>query len=101
MVDSETGETLFNSIYPQSKINEINWAEYNGDYKMVYPGSWDWEIIKTGADFVDISKYAELQKLFSQKPTGSELNQLGTGFLKEMATVVKRGVETKIIEITP
>jgi curli biogenesis system outer membrane secretion channel CsgG len=101
MVDSETGETLFNSIYPQSKINEINWAEYNGDYKMVYPGSWDWEIIKTGADFVDISKYAELQKLFSQKPTGSELNQLSTGFLKEMSTVVKRGVETKIIEITP
>jgi len=101
MVDSETGETLFNSIYPQSKINEINWAEYNGDYKMVYPGSWDWEIIKTGADFVDISKYAELQKLFSQKPTGSELNQLSTGFLKEMSTVVKRGVATKIIEITP
>ncbi len=101
MVDSETGETLFNSIYPLNKINEIDWAEFNGDYKMVYPGNWNWELIKTGEDHVDISKYNELQKLFSQKPMGNELNQMRTSFLIELAGLVKRGVETKIIEVTP
>ena len=101
MIDSETGETIFNSIYPQSKINEIDWAEYNGDYRMVYPGSWNWELIKTSADHVDISKYAELQKLFNQKPLGSELNQMSSAVLMEMSTSVKRGVGTRIFELTP
>ena len=101
MVDSETGETLFNSVYPLNKVSEIEWAEYNGDYKMVYPGYWNWELIKTGEDRVDITKYNELQKLFTQKPIGNELNQLRTNFMIELSAVVKRGVETKIIEATP
>ena len=101
MVDSETGETLFNSIYPLNKMSEIDWAEFNGDYKMVYPGNWNWELIKTGEDHVDISKYADLQLLFSKKPMGNELNQMRTSFLIELAGLVKRGVETKIVEVTP
>jgi len=101
MVDAETGETLFNSVYPLSKVSEIDWAEYSGDYKMVYPGNWKWELMKTGEDYVDVSKYAEVQKLFSQKPVGNELNQLRTNSLIELSNVVKRGVETKIIEVTP
>lgn len=101
MVDAETGETLFNSVYPLNKLSEIEWAEYNGDYKVVYPGHWNWELIKTGEDRVDVSKYTELQKLFSQKPLGNELNQLRTNFLIELSHVVKKGVETKIIELTP
>ena len=101
MVDAETGETLFNSVYPLSKVSEIDWAEYSGDHKMVYPGNWNWELIKTGEDRVDVSKYTELQKLFSQKPLGNELNQLRTNFLIELSNVVKKGVETKIIELTP
>jgi hypothetical protein len=82
-------------------LSEIEWAEYNGDYKMVYPGNWKWELIKTGEDHVDISKYAELQKLFKQKPLGNELNQLRTNFLLELSSTVKIGLETKIIELTP
>lgn len=101
MVDSETGETLFNSVYPLNKVNEIDWAEYNGDYKMVYPGEWNWELIRTGEDRVDITKYNELQKLFAQKPIGNELNQMRTNFMIELSNLVKKGVETKIIEITP
>ena len=101
MVDSETGETLFNSVYPLNKMSEVDWAEYNGDYKMVYPGDWNWELIRTGEDHVDITKYNELQKLFSQKPMGNELNQLRTNFMIELSGFVKRGVETKIIEVTP
>ncbi len=101
MVDAETGETLFNAVYPLSKVSEIEWAEYNGDYKMVYPGHWNWELMKTGEDHVDVSKYAELQKLFKQKPLGNELNQLRTNSLLELSGTVKRGVETKIIELTP
>ena len=101
MVDAETGETLFNSIYPLNRINEINWAEYNGDYKMIYPGYWNWELIKTSEDNVDISDYNDLQKLFNQKPMGSELNQMQTNFLIELSSLVKRGVESKVIEVTP
>lgn len=101
MVDSETGETLFNSVYPLNKINELDWAEYNGDHKLVYPGEWSWELIRTGEDRVDITKYAELQKLFAQKPLGNELNQLRTNFMIELAALVKKGVDTKIIEVTP
>jgi hypothetical protein len=101
MVDSETGETLFNSVYPLNKMSEVDWAEYNGDYKMVYPGDWNWELIRTGEDHVDITKYNDLQKLFSQKPMGNELNQLRTNFMIELSGLVKRGVETKIIEVTP
>ena len=101
MVDSETGETLFNSVYPLNKMSEVDWAEYNGDHKMVYPGDWNWELIRTGDDHVDITKYNDLQKLFSQKPMGNELNQLRTNFMIELSGFVKRGVETKIIELTP
>jgi hypothetical protein len=101
MVDSETGETLFNSVYPLNKMSEVDWAEYNGDYKMVYPGDWNWELIRTGEDHVDIAKYNDLQKLFNQKPMGNELNQLRTNFMIELSGFVKRGVETKIIEVTP
>lgn len=101
MVDSETGETLFNSVYPLNEVSEIDWAEYNGDYKMVYPGEWNWELIRTGDDRVDITKYNDLQKLFIQKPIGNELNQLRTNFMIELSNFVKRGVETKIIEVTP
>lgn len=101
MVDAETGETLFNSVYPLTKQSELEWAEYNGDFKMVYPGNWTWELLRTGDDHVDVSKYAELQKLFNQKPIGNELNQLRTSFLIEMSQIVKRGVETKIIEVNP
>ncbi len=101
MVDSETGETLFNSVYPLNKMSEVDWAEYNGDYKMVYPGDWNWELIRTGEGHVDITKYNDLQKLFSQKPMGNELNQLRTNFMIELSGFVKRGVETKIIEVTP
>ena len=101
MVDSETGETLFNSVYPLNKVSELDWAEYNGDYKMVYPGDWNWELIRTGEDHVDITKYNDLQKLFSQKPMGNELNQLRTNFMIELSGFVKKGVETKIIEVTP
>ena len=101
MVDAETGETLFNSVYPLNKVNEIDWAEYNGDYKLIYPGSWNWELIRTGEDHVDITKYADLQKLFSQKPVGTELNQIRTDFLIEMSGAVKKGVEVKIVEATP
>ncbi len=101
MVDSETGETLFNSVYPLNKVSEIDWAEYNGDYKMVYPGNWNWELLRTGDDHVDITNYNDLQKLFGQKPMGNELNQLRTNFMIELSGFVKRGVETKIIEVTP
>ena len=101
MVDSETGETLFNSVYPLNKVIDIDWAEYNGDYKMVYPGDWNWELLRTGEDRVDITKYNDLQKLFSQKPMGNELNQLRTNFMIELSSFVKRGVENKIIEVTP
>jgi tetratricopeptide (TPR) repeat protein len=101
MVDSETGETLFNSVYPLNEVSEIDWAEYNGDYKMVYPGEWNWELIRTADDRVDITKYNDLQKLFTQKPIGNELNQLRTNFMIELSNFVKRGVETKIIEVTP
>ena len=101
MVDSETGETLFNSVYPLNKMSEVDWAEYNGDYKMVYPGDWNWELIRTGEDHVDITKYNDLQKLFTQKPMGNELNQLRTNFMIELSGFVKRGVETKIVEVTP
>ena len=101
MVDSETGETLFNSVYPLSKISEVDWAEYNGDYKMVYPGDWNWELIRTNEDHVDITKYNDLQKLFAQKPIGNELNQMRTNFMIELSRAVKRGVETKIVEATP
>ena len=68
---------------------------------MVYPGEWNWELIRTGDDRVDVSKYNDLQKLFSQKPIGNELNQLRTNFMIELSNFVKRGVETKIIEVTP
>jgi hypothetical protein len=101
MVDAETGETLFNSVYPLNNVNEIDWAEYNGDYKLIYPGSWNWELIRTGEDRVDITKYADLQKLFRQKPVGNELNQIRTDFLIEMSSAVKKGVEVKIVEATP
>ena len=101
MVDSETGETLFNSVYPLNKVSEIDWAEYNGDYKMVYPGNWNWELLRTGDDHVDITNYNDLQKLFGQKPMGNELNQLRTNFMIELSGFAKRGVETKIIEVTP
>ena len=101
MIDSETGETLFNSVYPLNKASEIDWAEYNGDHKMVYPGEWNWELIRTGEDRVDLAKYNDLQKLFSQKPMGNELNQLRTNFMIELSDVVKRGVETRIVEVTP
>jgi hypothetical protein len=68
---------------------------------MVYPGDWNWELIRTGEDHVDITKYNDLQKLFSQKPMGNELNQLRSNFMIELSGFVKRGVETKIIEVTP
>jgi hypothetical protein len=32
---------------------------------------------------------------------GNELNQLRTNFMIELSGFVKRGVETKIIEVTP
>ena len=101
MVDAETGETLFNSVYPLNQVNEIDWAEYNGDHTMVYPGYWNWELIKTAEDRVDISKYKDLQALFNKKPLGNELNQMRTSFFVEMSKVVKKGIETKIIEVTP
>jgi hypothetical protein len=90
-------------IIPASQMDEceIDWAEYNGDYKLIYPGSWNWELIRTGEDHVDITKYADLQKLFSQKPVGTELNQIRTDFLIEMSGAVKKGVEVKIVEATP
>lgn len=101
MVDAETGEMLFNAIYPLNKVEEIEWAEFNGDYKLVYPGNWNWELIKTAEDRVDITKYSELQQLFSQKPMGNELNQLRNSFFVEVSELVKRGVEAKIIELVP
>ena len=101
MVDAETGETFFNTVYPLTTTHQIDWAEYNGDHNMVYPGNWNWELIKTSEDRVDISKYKELQNLFSQKPLGNELNQLRTKFLDDLAKVVKKGVEEKIVEVTP
>ena len=101
MVDSETGETIFNAIYPLNRINELEWAEYNGDYKMVYPGNWNWEVLRTSDDYVDISKYVELQNLFKKKPVGNELNEMRTNFLIELSGLVKRGLETKIIELIP
>ncbi len=101
MVDAETGETLFNSVYPLNKVVEIDWAEYNGDHTTVYPGYWNWELIKTAEDRVDISKYKDLQELFSNKPLGNELNQMRTNFFVEMSKIVKKGIETKIIEETP
>ncbi len=101
MVDSETGETLFNSVYPLNKISEVDWAEYNGDYKLVYPGDWNWELIRTNEDRVDIANYNDLQKLFIQKPMGNELNQMRTKFMIELSGFVKKGIETKIVEVTP
>jgi hypothetical protein len=68
---------------------------------LIYPGSWNWELIRTGEDRVDITKYADLQKLFRQKPVGNELNQIRTDFLIEMSSAVKKGVEVKIVEATP
>jgi len=58
-------------------------------------------LIRTGEDRVDLAKYNDLQKLFSQKPMGNELNQLRTNFMIELSDVVKRGVETRIVEVTP
>ena len=101
MVDAETGETVFNTVYPLSKVSDIDWAEYNGDYSLVYPGHWNWELLKTAEDRVDISKYDDLQKLFSQKPMGNELNQARTNFLIEMSRLVKKGVEIKVSEVVP
>ena len=101
MVDAETGETCFNTVYPLTRTHQIDWAEFNGDHTMVYPGNWNWELIKTSEDRVDVSKYKDLQNLFSQKPLGNELNQLRTKFLDDLAKVVKKGVEEKIVEVTP
>jgi hypothetical protein len=101
MVDAETGETFFNSVYPLTATHQIDWAEYNGDHKMVYPGNWNWELIRTSEDRVDITKYNELQNLFSQRPLGNELNQMRSKFLDDLSRVVKKGVEEKILEVVP
>lgn len=101
MVDAETGETFFNSVYPLTATHQIDWAEYNGDHKMVYPGNWNWELIRTSEDRVDITKYNELQNLFSQRPLGNELNQMRSKFLDDLSKVVKKGVEEKILEVVP
>ena len=46
-------------------------------------------------------KIKDLQNLFSQKPLGNELNRLRTTFLDDLSKVVKKGVEEKIVEVTP
>lgn len=101
MIDSETGETLFNTVFPLNKVKEIDWAEYTGDYKMVYPGAWNMELIRTSEDRVDVAEYEALQKLFEQKPLGNEMNQFRTACLMELAGMVKKGLEEKIIEVNP
>jgi hypothetical protein len=101
MIDSETGETMFNTVFPLNKVKEIDWAEYTGDYKMVYPGFWNMELIRTSEDRVDVAEYEALQKLFGQKPLGNEMNQFRTACLMELSGMVKKGLEEKIIEVNP
>lgn len=91
MISSETGEVLLSEIYNVSKNDVVNYSVFEGDHRMLYPGTWNHKSIASAEDQVYTStaqKQMLDRKLSSRKRTLKTGVELKTEIVEEIAEKV-------------
>jgi tetratricopeptide (TPR) repeat protein len=87
LVSSETGEVLVSDEISLSGTDDMKYADYNGEFKNVYPGFWKSDKIKSSEDMVNTSydDYSNLQRLFAAERTIMPAEQLMGDLIDQIA----------------
>lgn len=64
IIDAETGRMYASEVLQFSERDNVVWADFSGDYTMLYPGEWKWQLINSKEDVVHIDKRKELMDQF-------------------------------------
>jgi hypothetical protein len=62
LVDALTGRIYASETIPFSASDKAEWAEFEGDPDMIWPGEWKYQLIGSQEDYVDRDKKEELRK---------------------------------------
>jgi hypothetical protein len=74
VIDALTGRIYASETIPFSASDKAEWAEFEGDPDLIWPGEWKYQLISSQEDYIDRTKKDELRlKLKAGKEPLSEM----------------------------
>jgi hypothetical protein len=97
IVDSETGEVYASGMIPFASDDGVVRAWFGGNAEKVYPGNWNYLLVTSKQDQVDLSGYDALQKKF--KESKSAKNEME--FHQDLSAAVAKAIAKNINDFHP
>lgn len=93
ILDAETGKLYASQIVPFSERDNVTWSDFEGDYTMLYPGEWKWQLIASKEDVVYLDQKDRLMKEFTGRRGPISEQEMRQQMITRIATQVARAVE--------
>jgi len=92
LIDAQTGRVHASAVVPFSERDNVVWADFEGDYSMLWPGEWKWQLIGSREDVVHREARDELMAQFTGRKGPVSEQELMQQMLMSVAAEVSRTV---------
>lgn len=93
ILDAETGRLYASEVIPFSERDNVTWSDFEGDYTLLYPGEWKWQLISSKEDVVYHDQKERLMKEFTGRRGPVSEQELRQQMISRIASRVSRAVE--------
>jgi hypothetical protein len=93
IIDAETGKIYASEVIPYEVRDNVVWADFEGDYEMLYPGEWKWQLIGSKEDIVNQDDRDDLLALFEGRKGPISEMELQQRMMKEIGEKVAKAVK--------
>lgn len=97
ILDAQTGRVYASEIIPFSERDNVIWSDFEGDYTMLYPGEWKWQLISSKEDIVFSEEKERLMKEFTGRKGPVSEQEMRQRMIEKVAKRIATAVE----EFTP
>lgn len=67
LLDAVTGQVFASGVLPFTDRDLVQFADFEGDHTMIYPGEWKWQLISNKEDIIRPEERERVQKLFNSR----------------------------------
>ncbi|MFN8698041.1 MAG: CsgG/HfaB family protein [Flavobacteriales bacterium] len=93
LIDAETGRVHATAVVPFSERDNVVWADFEGDYTMLYPGEWKWQLIGSKEDVVNRDQRDELMAQFTGRRGPASEAEIRQRMMNDVAVKVANAVK--------
>jgi len=96
LISSETGEVLLSDLIELSESDKAHWAQYDGDDRYLYPGTWERRDKPSSSDrvFTSRSQRRQLERLLESSEDVETIDQLAGNLFRLAGQRVARKLLT-------